>query len=144
MTSPTSRLFVTGLPWGYTESQLLQLFVPHGRIIDIRIIKDNRGKSKGMGYVEFDQLESAVTAKQELHNFKLREDRSIIVDFAKPDPFLTPEGQARHEQALTRKKSKPEPKNKIRQSVFDSRHFGSNIGKKFASRTKKAKHKQWI
>lgn len=144
MTLKNKRLFISGLPWGFTESQLLKLFVTYGRVVDVRIIKDHRGRSKGIGYVEFDLLESAQTAKKELHNYKIRDDRTIIVDFAKPDPLSTPEGQTKRIAAQKKKrlrKSKKHLKNHVRQSVFDSRTFGSKIGKKFASRTKRSKKK---
>ena len=59
------------------------------------------GKSRGLGYVEYENIDDAINAKNNLHNHRL-EDRSIIVDYAQPDPFLTPEGKARHEEAQER------------------------------------------
>lgn len=136
---------------------------------------------RGMGYVEFEQLEDAVQAKEKLHGYPIG-DLKIIVDFAEPDPFMTPEGKARHQEAVARKpkrfnkdnflphpdndsddyqKAKKssfrrtnsqepssettrlrfKPKKKARQSIFDSRNFGSHIGAKFASRNKKKKRR---
>ena len=109
-----------------------------------------------MGYVEYDSPESAVAAKGKMHNFMLQ-DRTIIVDYAQPDPYLTPEGLARHQEALTRKgrhssvpaaspvpAKRPEdtfkPKSywqHQRQSVFDSRFHHAKVGAKFAARNKK-------
>jgi len=84
------------------------------------------------------------------------QDRTIIVDYAQPDPYLTPEGLARHQEALTRKghhsviPNSPvsvkrtedtfKPKSywqHQRQSVFDSRFHHAKVGTKFAARTKK-------
>lgn len=166
MTSPNNRLFVGSLPYRFSEGELLSLFVPYGRIVAVSIIKSRWGKSRGMGYVEFDSVESAVAAKQALHNHNL-EDRTIIVDFSKPDPFKTPEGQARHEEALKRHPRNPQrhdpekiaqnspqrpavrPKKTFskfnkkaeysensRQSVYDSRAHHSRVGAKFAKRNK--------
>lgn len=151
------RLFVGSLPYRFTEGQLLDLFVPYGRIVAIRIMHNRWGKSRGLGFVEFDNLESAIRAKEELHNYQI-EDLKIIVDYSKPDPLNTPEGQERHQQALLRHPPKP-PKNTsknssvkvveppkrffnhdqphLRQSVFKSRFHGSHVGRKFSSRTKK-------
>ena len=99
-TKPVSkRLFIGSLPYRFTEGELLSLFIPYGKIISIRIMHNRWGKSRGLGYIEFENLDDAINAKKELHNHQL-EDRSIIVDYAQPDPFLTPEGQARHEEAL--------------------------------------------
>lgn len=117
------------------------------------------GKSRGLGFVEFDDLDSAITAKNKLHNYSMG-NRTIIVDFAEPDPFLTPEGQARHQQAQARKphfKSSlpitPQHKNQkskkqftprsefqhLRQSVYDSRNHHANVGAKFSRRSPKRK-----
>ena len=95
----SKRLFIGSLPYRFTEGELLSLFIPYGKIISIRIMHNRWGKSRGLGYIEFENLDDAINAKKELHNHQL-EDRFIIVDYAQPDPFLTPEGQARHEEAL--------------------------------------------
>lgn len=159
------RLFVSGIPFKFTEGELLTLFVPFGKIVAIKIMHNRWGRSQGFGYVEFDNLVSAQEAKVKMHNYKVAPDRNIIVDFAKPDPFLTPEGQQRHLEAQSRKssfkknrrnidfsgnpESKPrdfkyfnqslrrkKPGQKIRQSVFDSRNFHSRVGAKFSAKTK--------
>lgn len=95
----SKRLFIGSLPYRFTEGELLDLFISQGKIISIRIMHNRWGKSRGMGYIEYENLDDAINAKKELHNHRL-EDRSIIVDYAQPDPFLTPEGQARHQEAL--------------------------------------------
>ena len=89
------------MPYKFNEGQLLSLFAPFGRIISIQVVHNQWGKSRGMGFVEFDTLQSSIDAKVKMHNH-LVEDRTIIVDYAEPDPFNTPEGKARHEDALNR------------------------------------------
>lgn len=96
----SKRLFIGSLPYRFTEGELLSLFIPEGKIISVRIMHNKWGKSRGLGYVEFENIDDAVRAKQKFHNYRIDEDRTIIVDYAAPDPFLTPEGQARHEEAL--------------------------------------------
>ncbi|HNY04794.1 MAG TPA: RNA-binding protein [Candidatus Woesebacteria bacterium] len=157
--SPNKRLFIGSLPYRFTEGELLSLFVPFGKVISLKIMHNRWGKSRGMGFIEFDTLESAIAAKEKMHQYKLG-DLSIIVDFAQPDPFLTPEGKARHEEALERHPqrrqsenftSRPAPNKKPevkhfsspkqfehqRQSVFDSRFHHARVGAKFATRNKK-------
>ena len=97
----SKRLFIGSLPYRFTEGELLDLFISEGKIISVRIMHNRWGKSRGMGYVEYENLDDAIRAKEKYHNFHLG-DRSIIVDYAQPDPFLTPEGQARHQEALDR------------------------------------------
>ena len=156
--SPNKRLFIGSLPFRFTEGELLELFVPFGKVISLKIMHNRWGKSRGMGFIEFDTLESAVAAKEKMHQYKLG-DLAIIVDYSEPDPFLTPEGRARHEEALDRHPqrrqsenvtSRPVPKRKTnlthfsspknfehqRQSVFDSRYHHSKVGAKFAKRNK--------
>jgi RNA recognition motif-containing protein len=84
-----NRLFVGSLPYNYTESELLKLFVTEGKVIDVRIIKNPWGRSRGMGYVQFELEEDALKAKEKYHNWHLGELK-IIVDFAKEDPALGP------------------------------------------------------
>jgi len=186
----TKRLFVGGLPYKFNEGQLLRLFVTEGKVIDARIIHNQWGKSRGIGYVEFENLNDAIQAKQKYHNYEVEPGRTIIVDYAQVDPLSTPEGQQRHIQAQAKKRPqsvrsdnfnrtsagdsrfvsihslntdrpqedrqyKPKfgsrlkfskkgdsSKNKTRssfehqrQSVFNSRNFGSKSGAKFAAKT---------
>ncbi len=99
---PTSkRLFIGSLPFRFTEGELLSLFVTEGKIVSLRIMHNRWGKSRGIGYVEYENLDDAINAKRKYHNYWI-EDRTIIVDYAAPDPFLTPEGQARHQEAIAR------------------------------------------
>lgn len=108
--NPSKRLFIGSLPFRYTEGELLALFIQYGKIIAVRIVKNRWGKSRGMGYVEFEDIDCAVSAKNRLHNHLLEDGRTIIVDFAQPDPFDTPEGKQRHIEA---QESKPIAKRKF-------------------------------
>lgn len=103
---PSKRLFVGALPFKFTEGELVTLFAPFGRITALRIMHNQWGKSRGMGFVEYDELQSAINAKHELHNFAVEPERTIIVDYAEPDPYLTPEGALRHIEALKHNKHK--------------------------------------
>jgi len=165
--SPNKRLFIGSLPFRFTEGELLELFVPFGKVISLKIMHNRWGKSRGLGFIEFEELESAIAAKEKMHRYKLG-DLAIIVDYAQPDPFLTPEGQERHLDALKRHPQRAQVsqivgkkvyKNKTdeinpghpglkhfhspkdfehqRQSVFESRFHHAKIGAKFAARNKK-------
>lgn len=114
-TKPVSkRLFIGSLPYRFTEGELLNLFISEGKIVSIRIMHNQWGRSRGLGYVEYENLDDAISAKQKYHNYKIA-DRTIIVDYAQPDPFLTPEGQARHQEAL-----KNHPRRSQKPAYFDS------------------------
>jgi RNA recognition motif-containing protein len=164
---PTTRLFVGGMPYKFTEGELLTLFAPFGRVVSLKIMHTAWGKSRGIGYVEFDNLESSIAAKKALHNHRVSAERTIIVDYALPDPLTTPDGRQRHDEKLAKKEARfarfskvnhpataglnPDRDNpastvpfkrkpvfgQTRQSVYDSRSHHSNVGAKFAKRTKK-------
>ncbi len=93
--NPSKRLFIGSLPYQFTEGELLSLFVKFGKITALRIVKTRWGKSRGMGYVEFETIEEAQAAKQKMDRYYM-EERTIIVDFAQPDPFTTDEGKQKH------------------------------------------------
>jgi len=95
----SKRLFIGSLPYRFTEGELLSLFITEGKIISVRIMHNQWGKSRGLGFVEFENLDDAIRAKTKFHNYYIG-DRTIIVDYAETDPFLTDEGRARHEEAL--------------------------------------------
>ena len=95
----SKRLFIGSLPYRFTEGELLSLFVAEGKIISVRIMHNQWGKSRGLGFIEFENLDDAIRAKTKYHNYVIG-DRTIIVDYAEADPFLTDEGRARHEEAL--------------------------------------------
>lgn len=97
----SKRLFIGSLPYRFTEGELLSLFVAEGKIISVRIMHNQWGKSRGLGFVEFETLDDAIRAKEKYHNYLIG-DRTIIVDYAETDPFLTEEGRARHEESLER------------------------------------------
>ena len=118
----SKRLFIGSLPYRFTEGQLLDIFISEGKIISLKIVNNRWGKSRGMGYVEFENLEDAIRAKEKYHNYIIG-DRSIIVDYAQPDPFLTPEGQARHEEALEKHPNRRQSLNYLPHPDSDSSEY---------------------
>jgi RNA recognition motif-containing protein len=118
----SKRLFIGSLPYRFTEGELLSLFVPYGKIVAIRIMHNRWGKSRGLGYVEYENLSDAIRAKEKFHNFHLG-DRSIIVDYAQPDPFLTPEGKARHEEALAKHPNRRQSQNYLPHPDSDTEEY---------------------
>lgn len=55
-------VFVNNLSFQTTDAELETLFAEYGEITEVRLIKDERGKPKGYGYVEFSSEEEAETA----------------------------------------------------------------------------------
>ncbi len=127
--SPSKRLFIGSLPFRFTEGELLELFVSFGKVISLKIMHNRWGKSRGMGFIEFDDLNSSISAKEKMHQYKLG-DLAIIVDYAEPDPFLTPEGKARHEEALDRHPQRRQSENSTSRPVVQRKTFDDKFSKK--------------
>lgn len=78
------RLFVGGLPYEVTQSQLEEMFAEVGKVESADLITDKfSGRSKGFGFVEMGSDEDAQKAIEAL-NGKEMSGRNIAVNEAKP------------------------------------------------------------
>lgn len=79
-----SKLYVGGLPYAATESQLTSLFAEHGTVESARIVADKlTGQSRGFGFVEMSTSEEAQAAITALNGSQM-DGRSLTVNEAKP------------------------------------------------------------
>jgi RNA recognition motif-containing protein len=79
-----SKLYVGGLPYSATESQLTTLFATHGTVDSARVITDKfTGQSRGFGFVEMSTSEEAQAAISALNGSQM-DGRSLTVNEAKP------------------------------------------------------------
>lgn len=80
----SKKLYIGSLPYSWSVEQLEQLFAPFGRVNSTAIVSDQlTKKSKGFGFVEMENEESASKAMTEL-NGKEVEGRPLSVREAKP------------------------------------------------------------
>jgi len=60
------RIYVGNLPWQVDDSQLVQLFSEHGKVVDARVVYDrDTGRSRGFGFVTMasqTELDDAIAA----------------------------------------------------------------------------------
>jgi polyadenylate-binding protein len=62
------------------EEKLQREFVKYGKIINVKIVKDNTsGKSRGFGFVRYDKVEEAVKAVSEMNGKILKEKELFVV-----------------------------------------------------------------
>jgi cold-inducible RNA-binding protein len=82
--SMAKKLFVGGLPWATTDSDLKDLFSQAGTVASATIIMDKMtGRSRGFGFVEFENDAEADKAVETL-NGKDFNGRSLLVNEARP------------------------------------------------------------
>ncbi|OQW32630.1 MAG: RNA-binding protein [Nitrospira sp. SG-bin1] len=79
-----TKLYVGGLPYAVTESQLTTLFAEHGTVESARLITDKfTGQPRGFGFVEMSTTEEAKAAITALNGSQM-DGRSLTVNEAKP------------------------------------------------------------
>jgi len=80
------KLFVGNLPFGMTDADLGGIFSAYGAVTSANIVIDKFSKrSKGFGFVEFENDEDAVKAMDALNNSE-QMGRNIAVKEALPRP----------------------------------------------------------
>ena len=78
------KLYVGGLSYSVTDSQLQQLFASHGTVESAKVIMDREtDRSRGFGFVEMGTQEEAEKAIAAL-NGTLLEGRNLTVNMSKP------------------------------------------------------------
>jgi len=80
----SKRLYVGNLPWSVDDQKLQEVFSAHGTVTSAKVISDKyTRRSKGFGFVEFENDEDADKAIAALHESDM-EGRKIIVNVARP------------------------------------------------------------
>ena len=78
------KLFVGGLPFSTTDEELAQVFSQHGTVASAVVVKDrDTGRSKGFGFVEFENDEEGKAAEKALNGSDMG-GRNISVAEARP------------------------------------------------------------
>ncbi|KAH9878986.1 hypothetical protein J1614_002421, partial [Plenodomus biglobosus] len=77
---PSTTLYIGNLYYEVTAEQLKRVFSRFGEIEAVKVIYDNRGLSRGFGYVEFKNISDAQTAVDNL-DMQVFEGRNLVVQF---------------------------------------------------------------
>ncbi len=78
------KLYVGNLSYGMTDTDLQNLFEPHGTVQSAQVIKDrDTGRSKGFGFVEMDSSQQAEAAIAALNGQDVN-GRALTVNEARP------------------------------------------------------------
>lgn len=57
-----NEIYIGNLSWNADEEDLRLLFQPYGRIVRVRILREQDGRSRGVGFVEFEESEAVGNA----------------------------------------------------------------------------------
>lgn len=78
------KVFVGGLPFSTTDDELRDFFAAHGAVASATVVRDREtGRSKGFGFVEFENDEEGRAAEKATNGTELG-GRSISVAEARP------------------------------------------------------------
>ena len=79
-----TKLFVGSLPWAIDDQGLEELFASFGTVSSAKVIIDREtNRSKGFGFVEFEDDAAAQAAIKQLNGSDVQ-GRSIVVNEARP------------------------------------------------------------
>ena len=68
----SNKIFIGGLSWGTNEDGLRESFSKFGEITDARVITDRAtGRSRGFGFVTFEESNSAMEAVSSMNEVEL-------------------------------------------------------------------------
>jgi RNA recognition motif-containing protein len=80
------NIFIGNLPYKIQESELRELFEDYGELTSLKIITDRQtGQSKGFGFAEMPDRESALKAIEDLNEAEIY-SRHIVVKEAEERP----------------------------------------------------------
>merc|ERR1711879_888833 len=80
---PGCNLFVFHLPDDWTDDDLLEYFAPHGPVISAKVMKEvGTGRSRGFGFVSYEDRVGASTAIKKMQGYKILGKR-LKVEFKK-------------------------------------------------------------
>ncbi len=80
----SKKLFVGSLAWGTTDETLQAHFATVGTVASAKVVTDrDTGRSRGFGFVEFDDDKEADAAIEKLNDSEL-DGRNITVNEARP------------------------------------------------------------
>ena len=88
----SKRLFVGNLDWGLTSEGLAQAFAMFGAVAEAVVIMDDRNRSKGFGFVTFENDADADKAVAEMNGKELN-GRPLTVNEARPRPPRAPRSE---------------------------------------------------
>ena len=107
MAGSECRVFVGGLGPKVDEGVLRDFFAPFGQVLECKIIYDREtGKSKGFGFIDFKEHESAIGAVDHFNDMEVRteEGEAVNVELGKDREEKPEEDEDEEEEGAEKKK----------------------------------------
>ena len=101
-----TNVYVKNFSETYTDEDLKQLFSTYGPITSVVVMKDTDGKSRCLGFVNFESPDSAVAAIERLNGTAVNDDKVLYVGRAQRKAEREAELKARFERERMRKYEK--------------------------------------
>lgn len=74
-----ANLFIFHIPNHFTNLDMYQLFCPYGNLLSVRImVEKDSGRSRGFGFVSYDNPDAAALAIKELNGFAVSYPRGLV------------------------------------------------------------------
>lgn len=105
MKAQFTNVYVKNLDTEVTDEELNELFGKYGKITSAAVAKDDEGKSRGFGFVNFEKHEDAQKAVDELNDTEYR-GKTLYVSRAQKKNEREQELRRQYEQARLEKLSK--------------------------------------
>ncbi|KAA6393355.1 MAG: hypothetical protein EZS28_011115 [Streblomastix strix] len=83
------RLIINFLPQNSTDDEVMRIFAPFGRVINLKVIRDKRTRScLGYGFIEYSTPQEAIVAIEHGNGVQLRNKRLKVWYSRKPAPGM--------------------------------------------------------
>ena len=77
------KLYVGNLAYAATIEELKEAFAKFGAIREVKIVNGPDGRSKGFGFIEFENADDAIDAINGMNEQEFK-GRKLVVDHARP------------------------------------------------------------
>ena len=74
-----TNLYIANLPLYMTETNLEEMFSPFGQVISTRILRDNQGHSRGVGFARMESKEKCEQIIQTFNGQKIPGNNSMYL-----------------------------------------------------------------